>query len=288
MLARNVRDVDLSRRIADFASQLTAAERRAAEAVMSNPQLVAFGTVAELAAKAGTSGATVVRLAAKLGLDGFTELQGEVQKDLGRRLRPAAERIRQPLPTDVVGRTAAVELDNVQATLDAVDRADFKRCVELLSSVSHNVYVLSGEASRGVAIQLLTELSMLRGGVTHLDGSEVNVLRSLALAKVEDVCLVIDLRRYERWVVEATRLARDRGLQLVALTDSPLSPLAQASDVSFVVNASGAGPFDSHVGTLALLNAIVTGVADRRRDSATDRLDQLEATWSATGALIES
>ena len=35
-----------------------------------------------------------------------------------------------------------------------------------------------------------------------------------------------------------------------------------------VVAAEGAGPFDSHVGTLALGNALVTGVAGRLRHSA--------------------
>ncbi|MGD9796243.1 MAG: MurR/RpiR family transcriptional regulator [Acidimicrobiia bacterium] len=279
--------MELDRLIAERAEQLTAAERRAADVVLSRPQVVAFGTVAELAATAGTSGATVVRLAAKLGFDGFTALQAVVQRDLGRKLRPAAERIRQPSPTDVVGRTAATELDNVQATLDAVDRELFATAADLLADTDRQVLVLSGEASRGVAIQVVTELTMLRDGVQMLDGSEVGVLRSLALARRDDVVLVIDLRRYERWVLETANRARQLGLHLLALTDSPLSPLSQLSDASFVVAASGAGPFDSHVGTLALLNAMVAAVADRHRSGATDRLDRLERAWSEWGALID-
>ena len=55
----------------------------------------------------------------------------------------------------------------------------------------------------------------------------------------------------------------------------------------FVVAAEGAGPFDSHVGTLALLNALATGVAVRLRRSATDRLDRVEAAWQKADALAE-
>jgi DNA-binding MurR/RpiR family transcriptional regulator len=51
--------------------------------------------------------------------------------------------------------------------------------------------------------------------------------------------------------------------------------------------AASAGPFDSHVATLALLNAIVAAVADRLRTSATDRLDRIEAAWRSAGALID-
>ena len=60
-----------------------------------------------------------------------------------------------------------------------------------------------------------------------------------------------------------------------------LSPLATVAKASFAVSAVGAGPFDSHVGTLALVNALVTGVAARLRTSATDRLDRVESAWQA-------
>src|SRR5947209_16453693 len=105
---------------------LTPAERRVADVVLSNPESVAFGTVAHLARLAATSGATVVRLAAKLGYDGFTALQGAVQGELGQRLRPAAERIRQVLPSDVLGRVLAVELDNLAGTLEAASPGAFE------------------------------------------------------------------------------------------------------------------------------------------------------------------
>ena len=85
---------------------LTPAERRVAEVVLTSPELVAFGTVADLAARANTSGATVVRLAVKLGFDGFSDLQTAIQAELGQRLRPASERIRDAQPSDVLGRSA--------------------------------------------------------------------------------------------------------------------------------------------------------------------------------------
>ena len=74
--------------------------------------------------------------------------------------------------------------------------------------------------------------------------------------------VAIDLRRYERWVLDAVAATVAAGGVVIALTDSRLSPLATAAEVAFVVAAEGAGPFDSHVGTLALANALVTGVAD--------------------------
>jgi DNA-binding MurR/RpiR family transcriptional regulator len=55
----------------------------------------------------------------------------------------------------------------------------------------------------------------------------------------------------------------------------------------FVVAARGVGPFDSHVGTLALLQALAAGVAARLRRSATERLDDVEAAWSVGQELVD-
>jgi DNA-binding MurR/RpiR family transcriptional regulator len=281
------RPMDVAGRITEWGPALTPAERRVADVVLQRPQLVAFGTVAELANEAGSGAATVVRLAGKLGYDGFTALQDAVQAELAHRLRPAAERIRHPVAPDVIGRTMATELDNVQSTLEAVDREAFAQAVGALSQRGATVLVLSGEASCGIARQAVGELALLRDGVELVIGSEVAVVRSIALLGPGDACLVVDLRRYDRWVLDAARRAGERGATLIALTDSALSPLALLADASFTVVAGSTGPFDSHVATLALLNAMVTAVADRLRSSATDRLDRIEAAWREAGALIE-
>ncbi len=273
---------------------LTPAERRVAVVVADDPEAVAFGTVADVARRSGASGATVVRLATKLGFDGFVELQASVREELARRLRPASERIRRPAPGDVLGAALATEMANVAATLEAVDRAAFDRAVELLSGAagggrrrSSRVFVLSGDASSGVAALFATELSMLRPGITLVGGSEVRVARLLAEVAPRDVAVVLDLARYDRAVVDAAGRAADRGAVLVALTDSSLSPLASIAAVSFTASVTGCGPFDSHVGLLALTNALLAAVATRLRRSATDRLDQLESAWREANALTD-
>ena len=260
--------------------ELTPAERRVAAVVADDPEAVAFGTVADVARRAGASGATVVRLAAKLGFDGFVELQAAVREEMARRLRPAAG--------DVLGTALAVEMANVAATLEGVDGSSFELAIRLLTRRrSERVMVLSGDASSGVATLFAGELSMLRPGVVLVDGSEVRVARLLADAGPADVVVVLDLARYDRAVLDAAGRAAERGAALVALTDSALSPLASAAVVSFTASVTGAGPFDSHVGLLALANALLAGVAARLRRSATDRLDQVESAWRAAAALSD-
>jgi DNA-binding MurR/RpiR family transcriptional regulator len=274
-------------RIAARRDTLTPGERRVAEIVLDDPQAVAFGTVASVAERAGTSGPTVLRMASKLGLDGFVGLQAAVQEELAARLRPAAERIRQRPAPDPLARALEAELENVHATLGGIDPEVFARAVLRLAVARRRVGILSGEATFGVAHLFADMLGLLREGVELLAGSPVRVVRRLAVFEPDDTLVVVDLRRYERWVLDTMRNARQTGLHVIGVTDGLLSPVAEGADEVFVVDAAGAGPFDSHVGTLALCNALAAGVAARLRRTAAKRLDRVEGAWRRAGTLSE-
>jgi DNA-binding MurR/RpiR family transcriptional regulator len=277
----------LSERIADAAARLTPAERRVAQTVADDPKIVAFGTVAQLAAHSGTSGPSVLRFASKLGFSGFAQLQTAVQEEIADALRPATERIRERPPSDVLSRTLSTDLENVRSTLEAVSPGELRAAVELLADRRRAVHVLAGEFSRGVGMLFVTQLEMLRDHVSLLGGSPVRVSRSVAGVAADDIVVAIDHRRYERWVLDTSRRLVDAGAVLVAITDSAFSPLAERARHTFVVSARSPGPFDSHAGTVALVDAVIASVATRLRRSATERLDAVEAAWSTAQDLVD-
>ena len=266
----------LTELIAGSGDRLTPGERRVADTVVSDPSRIAFGTVASVASDAGVSGPTVLRLAAKLGYDGFAALQSEVQRDLARQLRPAAERIRAARATDLLGRALETEVANVGATLERADRRAFDAAAALLADRQRAVWVLAGEATAGIASTVASNLDLVRPGVSLIGGNPLVVARTLERIEQRDVVLAIEVRRYERWVVDAVVATRARAA-IVAITDSLVSPVADGAKAVFVVDAAGTGPFDSHVATLALAGALVAEVAVRRRKDATTRLDAVEA-----------
>jgi DNA-binding MurR/RpiR family transcriptional regulator len=274
-------------RIRAAAGTLTPAERKVADAMVADPQLVAFGTVAEVARRASVSGASVVRLATRLGFEGYVELQEVVRGELADRLRPAVERIREASPGDVLGRALDTSLDAVRDTLGGVDRDAFDDAVALLADPGRRVAVIAGDAGAGIAAHAADELAMLRPGVAVIGGTRPAVGRSIARLEPGDVVLALDLRRYDRWVLDAVDLAVDEGAELIALTDGPLSPLARRARSLVVVQGEGIGPFDNYVGALAALAALVAGVADQLRDAAAADLDRVERAWRALDALSD-
>lgn len=274
----------VTERIRASGGDLTSAERRVAEAVLDAPQLVGFGTVAELAKSAAVGAATVVRLCGKLGFDGYSQLQAAVQDELLSQLRPAVERIETANDGAVEAHTR-VEISNVERTLAQIDEMAFTELISRLADLERDVVVVSGEDTAGVAHQFLIQLDQIRPGVTILAGSTISVDRQVAVTAPTATAIIVDLRRYERWVLDTHRMLADRGVWSAAISDNALSPLANLADVAFDVAAASNGPFDSHVGTLALLNAVITSTAAELRESAAERLRAIEAAWNEHNSL---
>jgi len=224
-------------RVAAVSSDLTPAERRIAEAVLAEPTLLAFGTVSDLAGRVGTSRPTIVRFATKLGFEGYTELQQHARSDLSHRLSRPSERIRSDEETVVPAKVAIN--DAISSVFDALSG---DRLTELSALVARaeNVWILSGETSQAGAHALHSGLSMVRPGVRSLEQHSYGI--DLSDAGARDAVVVFDFFRYRTQVVTAARIFADAGVTIVAITDSPLSPLVELADAWCQIDVPAIGP----------------------------------------------
>ena len=188
---------------------------------------------------------------------------------------------------DLLARVLDTELANLRLTLEGIDRAAFDGAADRLASPAHRVTVLPSEQAQGIGLLFAGELAIVRDGVRLAGGSEFRLVTQLARLGRSDTVVLLDLQRHERWLLEASSRAAARGAGRIVLVDSELSPLAGGALAVLPVAAAGAGPFDSHVGMLAVANALVAAVALRLRRSLTRRIDALEAAWVESGALVE-
>lgn len=278
--ARALRD-----RIASVSASLSPAQRRVARLVDETPDVVAFGTVAEVAQASGTSPQTVLRLAARLGHRGFPELQDQVRTELVARLPPAAARIRQPPGADVPGGVVAADLDNVATSLD-VEPAALDAVIARLVDAPR-VAVVAADSWSGIGRLFVDHLLQLRADVELLEGPAPRIARQVAHLGPGDVVVALDVRRYERWMLETLEQVAAQGIPLVAVSDGPTSPLFAHAAHRLVVGIASPGPFESATGVVALLHLLVTEAAARHRDHARDRLDAAEAAWAARGVLLD-
>lgn len=267
--------------IASVSSDLTPTQRRIAEAALAEPTLLAFGTVSDLAERVGTSRPSIVRFATRLGYAGYTELQEQVRDDLSKRLSRPSERIRGDGDPGVSARTAIN--DGIASVFDAV-RSDRIDALVTPLVKARNVWVLSGETSQAGAHALHSGLSMLRPGVHWLE--EHSYGTELSDAKPGDTAVVIDFPRYRKQVTLAARVLAESCVNVVAITDSPLSPLVELADTWSQIKVPAVGPFDSSVPIVAMCELLVAQVARELQDAATDRIDRIEALWDQTETFV--
>jgi DNA-binding MurR/RpiR family transcriptional regulator len=267
--------------IAAVSSDLTPTQRRIAEAALAEPTLLAFGTVSDLAGRVGTSRPSIVRFATKLGFEGYTDLQEHVRSDLSRRLSRPSERIRSG-----GGQAAAAKATINDAITSVFDAVAGDRITGLVTPIvrARNVWVLSGETSQAGAHALQSGLSMVRPGVHWLD--EHSYGTELSDAAPGDTAVVIDFPRYRKQVTLAARVLAEAGVTVVAITDSPLSPLVELAETWSQIKVPAVGPFDSSVPIVTLCELVVAQVARELQEVATDRIDRIEALWDETETFV--
>ena len=72
-------------------------------------------------------------------------------------------------------------------------------------------------------------------------------------------------------------------VDIVAITDGPLSPLAALTETWCELEVPGIGPFDSSVPAVVVAELLVARVASELRDEARERIDRTEARWESMG-----
>jgi DNA-binding MurR/RpiR family transcriptional regulator len=273
--------VTISNLIAAASERLTPTDRRIAEVVLAEPTLLVFGTVSDLAGRVGTSRPSIVRFATKLGFGGFTELQEQVREGLSRQLSRPSERIRQQ---DGALATTRASLQGAIGT--ALDALEGERLVELARPIvrAENVWILTGETSGAGGYALHSGLSIIRPRV-HLV-LEHSSAGDLSCASTGDAAVVFDFARYRRHSISAARALASLGVDIVAITDGPLSPLASLTETWCEIKVPAVGPFDSSVPAVAVAELLVAHVAAQLRDGAQERIDRTEAMWEATETFL--
>lgn len=265
-------------------ADLSPALQRVANLLLVDPEAIAFGTVASVAAEVGTSTPSVVRLATALGFEGFGAMREAARAELSLRLNTDAVRVRAERSSeDPVTALIEVEQRNIDATLGQLDPATIDAVVSLLDDRDRSVWVLPNTTTAGVAQRFADQLMMIRPGVTMLEGSEMRITSLARAMRRGDVFVSMDVPRHEHATVRIQRDAVRRGAVPVVISGSVSVGLDTAGGYLLPFSTVSAGPFDSLVGLTVLATLLVNGLVERRRGPVARRLGDLERAWTATG-----
>ena len=230
-------------------------QQKLGEFVLSDPSKVVYLTITELARESGTSEASVTRLCRTLGCKGYNEFKMALALDL-----------RQVQSVEYGGD----EIDNVvnesvqalQDTAKLLDRTLLEAAtLALHQAQSVQIYGVAASAILGEYLHY----KLLRLGKPAQLFSDMHraAMNATTLSKNTFV-VAISSSGSTRDLLHVVKLARKQGVRVLALSNTPRSPLASLSDIQLVAakpeGPLSAGALNAKVGVMLLVELLTTSL----------------------------
>ena len=239
-------------------------------------------TAARLGDVVGVSESTVVRFAAELGYRGYPGMKKALQEIVRNRLT-SVERIEAAESTiddhDVLKAVLRADINNLQATLDEVDQANFNTAVDMILS-ANRIYIVGMRTSTTLAHFLGLYLNLLQDNVQVIQDTTANeVYEQMLRIQEGDLVIGISFPRYSNRTVNAMKFAGDRGASTLGITDSKASPLQEISNVCLYAKSEMVSFLDSLVAPLGLINSLIVAIGIRNKERTFQTFRMLESIW---------
>ncbi|MDF2673518.1 MAG: MurR/RpiR family transcriptional regulator [Clostridiales bacterium] len=272
---------DLMRIIQVKFPRLSKGQKLIAEYILKHYDKAAFMTASKLGVTVGVSESTVVRFANELGYSGYPKLQMGLQELIKTKLT-AVQRIEisSDLITEenVLKNVLKADMENIRATLEKLNTNTFDEVVKTIFKAKR-IYIVGFRSSQALADFLGFYLGLVLDNVRQVLPGVSDIFEQLLKIGEEDLVIGIGFPRYSSRTVEALKFAKSKNAEVVAITDSLLSPLASYADYALITQSNMASFVDSLVAPLSVINALIVAVGIREKESISETFNNLEKIW---------
>ncbi len=245
--------------------------QKIARFALENPDELALETVTTVAQRAEVQPSSMVRFAQAIGFDGFSTMQQVFRSNLMASTLSYRERIQslrknRGAPFEDPDAVIADFVDDGIAALemlrDHIPRERLSQAVDILAD-AEGIYVLAQGRAFPVAFYLSYALSRLERRCHLLDGVGGLLRQQADLVTAKDAVIAVSFHPYSPMVVDIVTERSEKGVPIVAITDSPLSPLALEGRVAFEIRDNRQRPFRSLVAPMCLAQSLVDSLGHR-------------------------
>jgi DNA-binding MurR/RpiR family transcriptional regulator len=273
---------DVFKRIRRDFDALTPELQRAARWIADHPSETGLLSMRQQARNAGVSAPTMLRLARALGFADYAGLRRPFQEAMaGRSLQfgrratalqaaPEARRIGR-----LAQEMASSQIEDVKSVL-ALNPAALIDAVVGVIAAARRVGFLGVRSSFGIAFQFRYAYNLIARNGVLFDGLGGTVHDQVDTLDRGDVLIAISQSPYSTPTVEAVGAAADRGVSIIALTDSVVSPLARRATHALRYRADSVSFFPSMIAPLALVELLLARLAAKGGKAVLERLTEVE------------
>lgn len=256
---------------------LSKVERRIADFVLGDPDVVVSSTITELAALCDTSQASVARFCQAVGYGGYRDFRIALASASSRE-QAALEHFRVAdadiapgdSAFDVVSKVAYQEARAIEETARGLDLLALDAVVKAISGASRIDII--GAGASGLTGQDLHQKLHRFGLTTYFWVDAHLALTSVALSSPESVAVGISHSGLTVETYQALEIAKAAGATTVAITNFPESPIAELADHVLTTSAREtrlrSGAMSSRIAQMALVDFLVVRLLQGHIDEA--------------------
>jgi DNA-binding MurR/RpiR family transcriptional regulator len=216
------------------------AEKKVADFILSNPEKAVNANVSELASFSGVSDATVIRFCKHIGYQGYYQLRINLSRDIGRKQVPQ-------ISLEGDAENAVMEkIQSMASDLLAVGKnlnpQTLLECVNMIKSCKQ-VHIIAVGNTSPLSQYMGFRLGRLGIKCTYNVLPEY-FMNHVNLADPEDIVMAISQSGSSKQVVQAMELAKDKGLQTIAITAYMNSPVSNLADLILLSSVEEGSTFD--------------------------------------------
>ncbi|MEX5608106.1 MurR/RpiR family transcriptional regulator [Pseudomonas protegens] len=273
------------RKLTEIVAELPPSLRKVADFILRHPLKAATLTIEEMAHETLTSPAAVNRLAKALDLGGYSGMKAELVATLQQMVSPV-DKLRNELalrPGGAFGLHEQLQSASSNlATATTSNHADsFDAFISRLTT-ARKIYILGFGNSvylAGLAAATLMPFCAEATAIS-MEGGNENAAYRLAAITDQDVLLAISLPRYSLDTLQLARFANERGASVLAITDSPASPLTAIAEHTLFAPCDHPVLTSSNIAVLALIEGLVAGVMARNEKAVKLATELTESVMS--------
>jgi len=281
-------DIGILVTIRSLLPNLAPVERRVAQAVLDDPQGVAWRSISELARSCGTSATSVVRFCRAIGLRGYPDLRlalaGAVARDDVTSVTTASHDIAPD--DDAATITKKIAYADARAVTDTANHLDIATLVQVTEALAKagRIDIYGVGASGFVALDLQMKLQRI-GRPAFAWPDPHMAISSASLRGAGDVAIGLSHTGTTVDTIDVLREARSHGALTVAVTNFPWSPITEVADLVLLTaareTAFRTGAMTSRIAQLTVVDCLFVTLA--QQDLPGTRV-ALERTFAAAQA----
>jgi DNA-binding MurR/RpiR family transcriptional regulator len=261
-------------------NELSQSLKLVANFIIENPKHIALYPAKEVGKLTDTSETTVIRCSNALGYSGYAALQEDIRKAL---LLPDDDDPIQALKKGIKSQQNVIndmmeqDIEYIRQTFAELDESQFLEAVNKIVKAK-KIIVVGLRTSYAPANWLAYSLNIVKGETILFKGDidDANYL----LTEINEDWLIVALsfQRYVKQTLSFVKAAKEKGANVVTITDNELSPVGVMADITIRAITPIPTSLKGMPTLFSIMNALISGVMVADKKNVEARVDQYNKT----------